>query len=58
MKRIIENEEKKYFIHNKTRIIITEHFNENGKPLEEIIEEAIKRNGNTEKISGCIEKIS
>ena len=45
MKRIIEKEEKKYFIHNKTRIIITEHFNENGKPFMEIVEKAIERNG-------------
>ena len=49
MKRIEEKEEKKYFIHNKTRIIITEHFNENGKPLEEIIENAIKRSCNVSK---------
>ena len=57
MKRIIEKEEKKYFIHNKTRIIITEHFNENGKPLVEVIEDAIKRSCKSEKPVG-LDKIS
>ena len=36
--------EKEYFIHNKTRIIITEHFNENGKPFMELVGNAIERN--------------
>ena len=34
---------KEYFIHNKTRIIITEHFNENGKCFMELVENAIER---------------
>ena len=57
MKKIEEKEEKKYFIHNKTRIIITEHFNENGKPLSEVIEDAIKRSCKSEKPVG-LDKIS
>ena len=35
---------KEYFIHNKTRIIITEHFNENGKCFMELVGNAIERN--------------
>lgn len=58
MKTIEEKEEKKYFIHNKTRIIITEHFNENGKPFAEVIEDAIKRNSKIERTFVNIEKIS
>ena len=46
MSRIIETTEteKEYFIHNKTRIIITEHFNEKGKPFMELVGNAIERN--------------
>ena len=48
MKGILETKqnvkEKEYFIHNKTRIIIKEHFNENGKPFMELVENAIERN--------------
>ena len=35
---------KEYFIHNKTRIIIAEHFNENGKCFMELVGNAIERN--------------
>ena len=46
MSRILETteKEKEYFIHNKTRIIITEHFNENGKSFMELVGNAIERN--------------
>ena len=46
MSRILETtgKKKEYFILGKTRIIITEHFNENGKPFMELVENAIERN--------------
>lgn len=48
MKGILEKKqnekEKEYFILGKTRIIIKEHFNENGKPFMELVENAIERN--------------
>lgn len=34
---------KQYFIHNGTKIIISEHFNEHGKSLEDVIKDAISR---------------
>lgn len=50
---VTNQKEKKYFIHNKTRIIITEHFNENGKPLSEIIEDAVKLSCDVSKSAEC-----
>ena len=48
MKGILETKqnekEKEFFILGKTKIIITEHFNENGKPFMELVENAIERN--------------
>lgn len=35
---------KEYFIHNKTKIIITEHFNEKGIPFMELVGNVIERN--------------
>lgn len=38
---------KQYFVHNGLKIIITEHFNEDGKSLEDVIKEAIIRDSKT-----------
>lgn len=34
---------KQYFIHNGVKIIITEHFNDNGKSIEDVIKDAVLR---------------
>ena len=34
---------KQYFVHNGVKIIITEHFNENGKSIEDVIKDAVIR---------------
>ena len=38
-----EQERKEYFEHGNIRIIINEHFNDEGKNYEELIEESIIR---------------
>lgn len=38
-----EQNNKQYFIHNGTKIVISEHFNEHGKSLEDVIKDAINR---------------
>ena len=38
-----KEKEKEIFIHNKTKIIINEHFNENGKSFMELVGNAIER---------------
>lgn len=38
-----QKSEKQYFIHNGTKIVITEHFNEHSKSLEEVIKDAVSR---------------
>lgn len=38
---------RQYFVHNGVKIIITEHFNENGKSFEDIIKDAIIRDSRT-----------
>ncbi len=38
-----QKDDKQYFIHNGTKIIITEHFNKHGQSLEEIIKDAVNR---------------
>lgn len=38
---------KQYFIHNSVKIIVTEHFNNNGKSFEDIIKDAIVRDAKT-----------
>lgn len=37
---------KNYFVYKGVKIVITEHFNRNGKSIEEIIKEAIIRDSN------------
>ena len=38
-----QKEDRQYFVHNGVKIVITEHFNEQGKKIEEIIKGAIER---------------
>ena len=38
---------KQYFVHKGVKIVITEHFNEIGKSLEDIIKDAIIRDALT-----------
>lgn len=38
-----EKNNEQYFEYKGTKIIITEHFNENGKSFEEVIKDAISR---------------
>ena len=38
-----EHNNKQYFIHNRTKIIISEHFNKHGKSLEDVIKDAVSR---------------
>lgn len=38
-----QKNDKQYFIHNGTKIVITEHFNEHGKSLEDVIKDAVSR---------------
>ncbi len=38
-----EQNNKQYFIHNGTKIVISEHFNEHGKSLEDVIKDAVSR---------------
>lgn len=40
-------EKEKYFLHNGVRIKISEHFKENGKPITDIIKEAVRRDSNS-----------
>lgn len=42
-----QKNDKQYFIHNGTKIVISEHFNENGKSLEEVIKDAVSRDART-----------
>lgn len=39
--------EKQYFVHNGVKIIITEHFTEDGKCFGDIIKDAISRDART-----------
>lgn len=39
----------RFFLHKGVRIKISEHFNKSGKPITEIIKEAVRRDGNTHK---------
>lgn len=39
---IITDNGEQFFVFGKTRIKITEHFQENGKPLEELIDKLIQ----------------
>lgn len=39
---------KQYFVHKGVKIIITEHFNENGKCYGDIIKDAISRDARTD----------
>ena len=43
-----EQERKEYFEHGNIRIIINEHFNDEGKNYEELIEESIIRQARAE----------
>lgn len=36
-----QKDDKHYFMHNSTKIVISEHFNERGKSLKEVIKNAI-----------------
>lgn len=45
---------KQCFIHNGTRIIISEHFNEHGKSLEEIIKDAVSREAKSTPIKESV----
>jgi len=38
-----KKQDKEYFLHNNTRIIITEHFQNKGKTITEIIKEAVAK---------------
>lgn len=44
----IKNQDR-FFLHKGVRIKISEHFNENGKPITEVIKEAVRRDSNTRK---------
>ena len=39
----VKETDRSYFVHGNVRIIINEHFADDGKPLENIIEESIVR---------------
>lgn len=43
-----EQERKEYFEHGNIRIIINEHFNDEGKRYEDLIEESIIRQARVE----------
>ena len=43
-----EQERKEYFEHGNIRIIINEHFNDEGKNYEDLIEESIIRQARSE----------
>ena len=41
--------ENQYFVMGNNKIVINEHFNDNGKPLESILEKVILNAGNNQK---------
>ena len=45
---------KQYFIHNGTKIIIEEHFNEHGKSLGDIIKESLSREAKSIATKECV----
>lgn len=42
-----DKNKKQYFVHKGVKIIITEHFNKDGKCFEDIIKDAIIRDART-----------
>ena len=41
--------DRQYFVMGNNKIVINEHFNNNGKPLESILEKVILNAGNNQK---------
>ena len=41
--------DRQYFVMGNNKIVINEHFNDNGKPLESILEKVILNAGNNQK---------